>query len=175
MFTSVIITGLVLLVALGLSPSVLAQQELDVQVYRGDGSVGIIVSQGPSHGFDVVLDENSTVIVSGSNSSGVGDGGGNNDASGTGNETVIDNCDIEPCLFPLPLPPPVVVGENETSEKIEIPHIGSYPITYYNTSESGGGNESSTIEVTEEVTGVDVDGDGDVGSNERSGLWFSCF
>jgi hypothetical protein len=86
---------------MSLAPS-LAMAELDVQVYEGEGAVGIVVSEGPGSGFDVVLDGNSTVIVSGSNSS-LGGGAGN--GSEGDNETIEEF--------------PVIVGDNETGPTLD--------------------------------------------------------
>lgn len=124
--------------ALATAPLSAAFAELDVQVYEGDGAVGIIVSELNS-GFDVALDENSKVIVTGNNvSDGVGVGGG----EGSTNDTT-------------------TTTDNETSVAdeelvIEIPHIGNITDNGGENGTSVQNNVTSSTEVINDVTGGNI-------------------
>lgn len=111
--------------------------ELDVQVYEGEGAVGIIVSELNS-GFDVALDENSKVIVSGTN---VSDGAGSTTTNTTTNEEEV-----------------IINATAVVEEVIEIPHIGN--ITDNGVGENDTSvvqnNVTSSTEVINDVTGGNI-------------------
>jgi hypothetical protein len=146
MLATTIFLALTILAAVIPFTTAISANELDVQVYRGDGAVGIIVSQGSEYGFDVVLDSNSSVIVTGN---GVGGGGGGNGSGVStevvGNETTIVEEEI--------------VSGNETGPitQIEIPHINNITTDGDDISVNYTGpyeNITSSTDVVEIITGV---------------------
>jgi hypothetical protein len=142
--TTIFVSAILLASILALGTlAVPALAELDVQVYRGEGAIGIIVSEGIDSGFEIALDENSFVTVTGTNVSSFSD-----------NETTVEEGVYE-----------IVDNEtgvsNDTAEDgglvIEIPHIGN--VTVVEQSENVtefNENITSSDDVIEQVTGVNV-------------------
>lgn len=161
--------------------------ELDVQVYEGDGAVGIVVSELES-GFDVSLDDNSTVIVRGdnvsssSNDTGVVVGAPDSDNNtsvvdnnvtevtndnvteigGSDNSTVTNDTEGVITCITSPCGPfnddNQTGSDNQTVTQVEIPHIGGVPIDF-GTYNGTGTNITSSTDVINEVTGGNITDD----------------
>lgn len=136
--------------------SSISSAELDVQVYEGEGAVGIVVSESNS-GFDVSLDDNSTVIVSGDNvSSSDVVGGGPIDNGVNSTEPAVDNSSTstdEGIINCITVPCGPFGGDNQTViSDVEVPHIGTAPtdIGTYNGTDS---NITSSTDMIDIITG----------------------